>query len=262
MLEQAVAALRNMSRPTQIVIHDNGSTDRETLNVLDRLSASGIDVLYRDAIATADDLNMVNETVEAFFGGRPGEPYIVSDCDIDMSIADPSALDIFMELLDIFPEAECVGPMLRIRDVPRTYPLFNRMMSLHIDQFWKHKPCWIETSFGRVAYIEAPFDTTLALHRAGQSFRRFRRGLRVYEPYEARHLDWYIGPGDMAIYAETSGAMSHWNNTTQLEQHRDAPLQHTHYYAVKAGRDGLEEYQENIIPDIIRIERDSDYEHS
>jgi hypothetical protein len=257
MLEQAVGALRRMSRPTQIIVHDNGSTDSDTLRTLERLSSRDIEVVYRQAIKTADDLNEVNHTVQEFFGGIPKEPYIVSDCDVDMGIAHPSAIDVFLQLLDLFPEAECVGPMLRIRDVPPTYPLFNRMMNRHIEQFWGRRPCWTETDFGRVAYIEAVFDTTLALHRAGQPFCRFRRGLRVYEPFEARHLDWYIGPGENSLYAETSGGISHWNNNYETDIYRNTPLDYTQYYAVRSGPDGLEEYTEVIIPEPITTDRNS-----
>ena len=66
------------------------------------------------------------------------------------------------------------------------------MMNRHIEQFWHRQPLWAETSFGRVAYLDAPIDTTMAMHRAGEPFFRLKQSLRVYEPYEAQHLDWYL----------------------------------------------------------------------
>lgn len=245
MLERAIDSLKRLDQHTQIIIQDNGSTDPLTLAVLERLEGEGAQVVHREPINSADELNLVDETVSEFFANRPHAPYVVSDCDIDIGIADRRALSLYAELLDLFPAADCVGPMLRIRDVPVSYPLYNRMMNRHIDQFWKRRPSWVETSLGRVAYIEAPFDTTLALHRAGEPFKRFKAGLRVYEPYEALHLDWYIGPESTDIYNTTSrSGISHWNNAAERDLHSGVLLEYSSYYAVRSRQDGLEEYEE------------------
>ncbi len=169
------------------------SNDSDTLLILEKLEESGVKVFRYPPITSADDLNRVNETVQAYFSdlGEPGR-YVVSDCDIDMSVADPRALNVYDELLNKFPQIDAVGPMLRIRDIPRTYPLFNRVMNRHIEQFWRHIPTLKETSFGKVAILQAPIDTTLALHRAGEPFHRLKSAIRVYEPFEALHLDWYL----------------------------------------------------------------------
>jgi glycosyltransferase involved in cell wall biosynthesis len=161
MLKRTIAGIRGLSHPTEIVVHDNGSNDGSTLSVLEQIEREGIRVVRREAINSPDELEKVDDTVRAFFADRPAPTrYVISDCDIDLSIADARALDLYHELLDGFSEADCVGPMLRIRDVPSTYPLFNQMMNRHMEQFWHRTPSWIETSLGRVAYIEAPFDTT------------------------------------------------------------------------------------------------------
>ncbi|MGD0640487.1 MAG: hypothetical protein ABSC22_07045 [Roseiarcus sp.] len=247
MLERAIAGLQSMAQPTQIIVHDNGSTDPTTLDVLDRLSKTGVTVVRRGSIDSPDDLNLVDVTVQDFLRDHIAGRYIVSDCDVDLGVAHPLTLTVYDELLDRFPDVECVGPMLRIRDVPRTYPLFNRLMNRHIEQFWSKTPSWAETSLGRVAYIEALIDTTLALHRAGQPFHRLKKGLRVYEPYEARHLDWYTSMDGSDNYGKTSSDnISHWNNMTERDRHVDAAIEYSSYYAVRVNNGRLERYEEKV----------------
>lgn len=250
MLERCIAGLRAMQDEVVIIVHNNGSDDPATLATLDRLETTGVAVVRGPAICSADDLNLVNRTVEAYFASHPPARYIVSDCDIDIGVADPRALAVYSELLDRFPEVECVGPMLRIRDVPSTYPLFNRMMNRHIAQFWRHRPSWVEMSRGRIAYQAAPIDTTLALHRAGAPFARLRKGLRVYEPFEALHLDWYLRPGEMREYWRSSNAaISHWNNAVEQGRYAGEALEYSSYYWVGRGEQGLEEREQTVSAD-------------
>ncbi|HEV8397066.1 MAG TPA: polysaccharide pyruvyl transferase family protein [Vicinamibacterales bacterium] len=251
MLERAVAAIRGLSTPTEIVVHDNGSTSPSTLAVLDELERDGVKVFRRPPIDSADDLNRVDETVQGYFSDwdEPGR-YAVSDCDVEMPTADPRALEVYDELLNTFRQAECVGPMLRIRDIPSYYPLFNRVMNRHIEQFWRHLPTMTSTSLGEVAVLPAIIDTTFALHRAGEAFRRLKHGLRVYEPFEARHLDWYLATGDDEdrAYAQSSSpAVSHWNNEHERIRYRDASLEYTGFHAVRRTKTGaLEVYEEQV----------------
>ncbi len=121
--------------PVDIVVHDNGSTDPFTLDVLADLQAQGVTVHRRPAIKSARHLSRVNSTVRNYFGwfGRRSR-YVVTDCDIDLSAARPEALEVYNELLDQFPDVACVGPMLRIEDIPPSYPLFNHVMNRHIEQ--------------------------------------------------------------------------------------------------------------------------------
>lgn len=249
MLKQVIAAIRRQTRPTEIIIHDNGSTDPNTLQVLDELEKSGIEVFRYPPITSANDLNQVNETIQAYFSKR-GESvrYVVSDCDIDMSVADPRALDVYDELLNNFGSVECVGPMLRIRDIPLNYPLFNRVMNRHIEQFWHSVPTFVQTSVGKIAVLETVIDTTFALHRAGEPFRRLKRAVRVYEPFEALHLDWYITQGEDEFFFDSPGsAISHWNNRTEFLRHRNVLLDYAEYYAVQKNAAGeLEAYIEYL----------------
>jgi len=254
MLRQSVNGLRRLATPVDIVVHDNGSTAQSTLLELEALQREGITVVRAAPIDSPDDLNRVDDTVQGYFADWE-EParYAVSDCDVDLSSADDDVLEVYDELLNTWRRAECIGPMLRIRDIPADYPLFNRVMNRHIEQFWRHAPTFTETSRGAVAVLPAVVDTTFALHRAGEGFRRLKMGLRVYEPFEARHLDWYLGGEPSAEargYARSSSpAVSHWNNDVENERHRDVPLDYQTYLVVRRTSGGtLEVREEHVSP--------------
>ena len=149
-------------------------------------------------------------------------------------MADPGALSVYDELLDRFPGVESVGPMLRISDVPRSYPLFNRVMNRHVRRFWRHRPSIAATSAGPVAFLRTVIDTTFALHRAGAPFRRMKKALRVYNPYDARHMEWYAAADEAgAYYSSSSPNVAHWNNAEQRKLWRDEPLRYSSYFDVR-----------------------------
>lgn len=229
MLREVIDSYRRLAGAAEVIVHDNGSDDPATLESLGELRRSGVSVVSAPKIHVKDELDSVNETIRRHFDGPPASPYVVTDCDVDMSIAAPEALALYAELLGRFPEAECVGPMLRIRDISPEYPLFNHVMNRHVGQFWHRSPQWIETAAGRIAFQRALIDTTFALHRAGENFRRRRPGVRVYHPYEARHLDWYLDDGEAGrgVYERSSSErISHWSNGSQRRRNEHVKLCH------------------------------------
>ena len=240
MLTQAMDAVRKLSRPTEIVIHDNGSDDPDTVAILASLEGEGVQVHRWPKISSASELSNVNTTIQQYFANwAEPVPYVVSDCDIDMSIASPDAVDMYEELLTQFRKVGCVGPMLRIRDVPTDYPMYGHVMNRHIAQFWGKEPEWADTTRGQVALQMTKIDTTFALHRAGEPFKRMKDAVRVYEPYEAMHLDWYSPSVGHGAYSTSSNPdIAHWDNLEQIEKHRDTDLAHSELKYVTAGPDG------------------------
>ena len=226
-LSQVVESYMRLSPSSDIVVHDFGSEDPETLDVLDELEGNRIKVERSRKISNADQLEEVNASIARYFE-HFDEPqrYVVTDCDVDLSIADEGTLPMYDALLDRFPEVDCVGPMLRIKDIPTTYPLYARVMNKQVSKFWHKRPQWVRIHGREVAYLEARIDTTFALHRAGIPFKRLRDGLRVYHPYEARHLDWYCAAEDYlnAYATSASPAISHWSTLEALHSHCDEAI--------------------------------------
>ena len=55
---------------------------------------------------------------------------------------------------------------------------------------------------------------------------RLKHGIRVYFPYEARHLDWYISDAQARTSSDhhtSSGKTSHWNNAGERQAHCNEP---------------------------------------
>lgn len=251
MLLRCVESIKHFTYPTIPVIHDNGSTTFETLQLLGKFESEGIKVYRSKKIISPDGLNNVNESVKDFFSTNEPCNYVVTDCDIDMSIAKENTLEVFSELLDTFPNCECVGPMLKISNIDKSYPLYNKLMNTHISQFWSKRPEWIKTSFGKIAYQECQIDTTFALHRRNQEFKRLKNAIRVYNPYEALHLDWYNQWRDLdSEYSKLSHPnISHWNNSYRdnLDSIRvEEKLKFTSFYMVLSLDDELIELESII----------------
>ena len=70
-----------------------------------------------------------------------------------------------------------------------------------------------------------------------------KSGVRVYEPFEALHLDWYLsaakGPQDQTYAVTSYPLISHWNNHAETQAHEGAPLEFDHYYYVQAASPAL-----------------------
>ncbi|MBA2411162.1 MAG: hypothetical protein H0V62_15830 [Gammaproteobacteria bacterium] len=218
-LRKSIDSYVNADRPVDIIIHDNGSDDEETLETLEEFGRSGLIVRKGRKIQNPDDLNSVDVTVQKFFENwsEPGR-YAVSDCDIELPRG-VTVLTIYDELLNRLPKIQCVGPMIKISDIPRQYLLRNRAINRHVAQFWHKQPQWIATSRGQIAYQLATIDTTFALHRAGERLCRLKKGARVYRPFQARHLDWYNVEDVLDVYRQSSApSISHWWNQEAIRQ--------------------------------------------
>jgi glycosyltransferase involved in cell wall biosynthesis len=238
-LRRVIDSYLRQTLPIDLIVHDHGSDDPATLDLLAELARQGVAIRYHAKIDSPDELELVDRSIDHYFGWfRRRRRYVVTDCDIDLSIARPDALEVYGELLDRFPAADCVGPMLRIADIPREYRLFNHVMNRHIEQFWHRMPVLFATGAGECAYIAATIDTTFAIHREGSRFKRLRQGIRVYHPFEAQHLDWYPAAGQEAYRDTSSAAISHWNNAAQFEAYAAERLRVESYRVVETAPEG------------------------
>lgn len=233
-LRKIINSYKKQDIPVAIIIHDNGSDEKKTIEILNELENEGYTIYRKNKIYSPDELNLVNDTVVDYFSrAEYSTPYAVTDCDVDLSEARPDTLRLYLELLDTFTNIECVGPMLRISDVCKSYPLFNRVMERHIEQFWRREPEWTSTSLGSVAFLRHAIDTTFAIHRANSVFRRLKPGLRIYHPFEATHLDWYVSEKENSFYRQTSSDLiSHWNNSAEFERFKSNDMINLSYITV------------------------------
>ena len=72
------------------------------------------------------------------------------------------------------------------------------------------------------------------MHRRGEPFRRLKGGLRLYRPYEARHLDWYVT--SPASYSKGE-AISHWATQEYINENYSVPRHYDKFYVIKQNLD-------------------------
>lgn len=241
MVENLIKSMKHLDYEFDFIIHDNGSDDIDTINTLVNLEKEKIaSVIYKDKISSADDLNNTDDTINYYFSNSKNniKKYVVTDCDIDLSTLANDAIQVFSHLLDSDLSIDCVGPMLTIKDIPKTLPLFNHVMNRHIDQFWKNTPQFINSKFGQLAIQRCLIDTTFAIHRREQKFSRLKKAIRVYTPYEAKHLDWYINNQNSIYKTSSDQNIAHWSNEKFIKENNKNPLLYEKYYVVEQQNDG------------------------
>lgn len=233
MTKKLFASLKTLDTPTDVVIHDNGSDDPNAIRALKELEEDGAKVVYGPKISTADELNNTQETISKYY--EPwAEPqnFVVTDCDISIATCDTDYLDILRRLLNRFPQIACAGPMLKIDDISQNNPIYGHILTAHIRQFWQRIPQFVNLSGTSVAMQFCKIDTTFAMHRAGEPFFRLKDGIRTYEPYEARHLDWYQEEQEENYKTSSNAKISHWGNQSFMDRLSKANLPFDHFYRV------------------------------
>lgn len=240
MLEYVVEGIRKLG-DYPIIIHDNGSTDKKTIETLTKLeNQPNITVNRFEKINSADDLVNVNRSISLYFTNHPQSDYVVSDCDIDIRNFRSDWLKVYRYLLEKYPSLESVACMLRIRDVRHRYEGRVRMMNRFIREFWGRMPVIEDLPPGfevkQVAYLHGKVDTTFALHRAGSTFRRLTKTMRVYAPYEGIHMDWY--PKFASYHNSNVNNISHWGNKKYIDFHKPlSKMENQFYWDIKVQED-------------------------
>jgi len=215
-LQECINSFRKfIAAPFQIVIHDNCSSYVPLLNYLEQLEGEGVLVYRSSAKVNFDyELNNVSATIENWFNEHDAPYYIVTDPDIALVQQCDDIIDFYAHILDTNPSIEVVGPMLRIDDIPDYYPLKNEVIQRHNEQFWHKKPSFLKWKNCDVGFQEALIDTTFGMYRKSYKFHRLSKGYRTYQPYWARHLDWYLDPNkmtdDQKYYLKNASNVSHW----------------------------------------------------
>ena len=65
---------------------------------------------------------------------------MVTNPDIELESGPGDILRFDAHLLPKHPRAQVVGPMLRIDDIPDTYPLKREVIRRHTEQCWHRRP--------------------------------------------------------------------------------------------------------------------------
>lgn len=186
-LHALAAAYRNQSVRSELILVDSGDGGDETQQAIGQLQQDGALVRVIDP-GTPDQQAISLRGVIRLYFKRWGEPqrYAIASGAIDFSSTAPDAFALYDELLDRVPEAEAVGPMLRIQDLPFGHPALSGEIAEH----WLQERSSCQTSFGPVGVVPASLIGNFALCRADDRRPARTFGLRVHHPFDARNLDW------------------------------------------------------------------------
>lgn len=114
------------------------------------------------------------------------EPFVQTDCDLDLSRVPPDAIDRLRFALDRNPDVAKAGLSLEWMDITADYPLRDMVLAYE-------KGYWAERRPG--ACFRAGVGATFALYdpaRFDLLDRDFYSAVRLDRPYTARHLPWYL----------------------------------------------------------------------
>ena len=226
-LKESLTYFKKVFACQNIYLIDKGSDYRPLIDYYNELVKEGMHIIYSNPMISGPDgpggLNDLHIEINKYKDKY--DYYAVTDPDISLEGFDEDILNVYAQLLDHHPEIDIVGPMLKIDDIPEKYPPREWCFKRHVEQFWHKKPEKIELNNKDIYFQKAKIDSTFGLMRATTSFVRLLDGIRVYAPYEAKHLDWYILPTaitkDQQHYMDNSNPLiSNWG----AKQYKKTPL--------------------------------------
>ena len=219
--------------PFEVVICDQGSTFKPTIEFLEKLKSDGTIVyrwkknlnIGRKRNLRRDDIG-ISENIQDYFKTHPKSNYVVADPDIVLDNVDGDIFEAYAHLLNIMPEIVAVGIVCRIDDIPDCYPLKEKVLS----DSSGHRRAFLWTRHTinykgkQVEYVFDKIDTGFGMFRAGARWQRIKKGIeaiRTFAPYSAKHLDWYICPEnlteDQRYYMQHASTNIHWSNWSLKE---------------------------------------------
>lgn len=256
-LVQSINSFKRFFSNKSVYLIDKGSDYPPLLNYYKQLQSEGYNIVYSTPMISGPDgpggLNDLCMEIDKY--KDKFEYYAVTDPDISLENCEPDLLNIYSSLLDQNPKIEIVGPMLKIDDIPKDYPAREWCFTRHVDQFWSKKPEKTILNAKCVYFQNAPIDSTFGLLRASTKFQRLLNGIRVYKPYEAKHLDWYITPDsitdDQKYYMEKSNKkISHWGAGLYQKQpfHRILTSEERHIYTTATSKNNTKLIKVHLDP--------------
>jgi hypothetical protein len=174
-----------------IVILDNASSYPPLLEWYEKCPAEVIRLKENIGSESPWKTGLVNQ--------RYGKsPYIVSDPDLDLSGIPADWLRVLERGLSYRGITKC-GFSLAVDDLPEVPQ--RKWVKDNQNVHWKPHPVAID-------YYDAAVDTTFALYIPNGPFRPGFHQLRTKPPYTARHLPWYVRPGEAP--ADLQWYAKHW----------------------------------------------------
>ena len=211
--KRCLEALKDLGQP--IVLINNGSDYKpfkrwmKTLpyNVFNFPKIDSPKELYRNAMIAVRKWRKHHKPIDA---------YLLTDPDIEIENPHLPWVETLYSVLKAHPKVNSVSPTLRLDDLPDYYPMKKRAIESEGGRISKFKHCWGPWfEKGSLKMRRAHVDTTFAIYRPNFIKKKVtRKGIRLAEPFIARHLDWYLDPSnlthDQIAYFRSSKKITHF----------------------------------------------------
>lgn len=201
--------------PIEIIFHNVASFYFETIQYLEQKKKEKYKIYH----SHVNNHHSVIYSVKDYISKNPSCEYVViTDPDIELFNENGGdILEFYIYLLNKLNKTS-IGPMLEINDIPNEY--YNKKLAVqrHKNQFWNLPRKNIIFKNNIYQYIECNTDTTFQLFSSKNIPKTFphSNSIRVFSPYSAKHLDWYINSNNITpcelFYSNSTTNISHWNN--------------------------------------------------
>lgn len=229
-LKETVEAIQNQSSSYQIELFfiDNNSTYPPLITYLTEMEKTECTVVW---CKSNHPFHNSKQFINEFLLKNNISPYFCVT-DPDIRLLHPDCLNTYMKILDEENDVYCVGPALRTFDIEDSYALKNvvqwqRKKIMEKKKIQNKIKEFTDENGETIRYVDWTIDTTFAMYRSNKSYRRAvnQPGIRVLEPYEAQHLDWYIDSknisDDQKNYIEkSSNNITHWSGKNNQQTKR------------------------------------------
>ena len=218
LIKSLLSYYTRIANPIEVIIHDNHTTYPPTQDFLNRLEEAGVSI-YRSGTDVTHDraLSNLSATIAHWYKTNNSRYYVVTDPDIEIEEGSADILDILAHLLDENPHMNVTGPMLRRDDLPDHYPLKAQVQKQQAGVYRGYRSWNVPWGSKRVIVQDGWIDTCFGMYRRDFTFHNYNRALQTYDPYQARHLDWYIDPLNLApdqlYYLYRNNPVGHWGST-------------------------------------------------
>lgn len=229
-LKKSIWSYHNyIKTPFEVVICDQGSTYEPMREFLKKLESNDT-IVYRwkDGLNDSKRINLrrndnkIREDIQDYFKSHLKSNYVVTDPDILLDNVEGDFLEVLAYLLKAFPQYAITGPIPRVDDIPDYYPYKEKIIADYQRLFNPKKVQTIQYKDRSIRYVIAPIHTVFGMSRENAWWEGgVARAIRIFAPYLAKHLDWYLDPEhlteDQKYYMEHASTNAHYGSARWIK---------------------------------------------
>jgi hypothetical protein len=160
-LVRSCKTYRKLSTKVEIIIHDQGTTDKIMLDYLERLKDNGYSVYHG-----TNDESSINNSIKEWYKTNDSPFYVVTDYNVSVEGVNIHMLEVCINMLVLMKNSTCVGPALSKLLQPN-----NQALRINNDI---------------INYSFTEINKTFAVYRKGQEFvMPNTKAIQLAIPYSA-----------------------------------------------------------------------------